>query len=47
MFDEDGNGYISAPELCHEMASLGEKVIDEEADGVSRAADTDGDGQIN
>uniref|UniRef100_A0A8C2MDH7 Calmodulin n=1 Tax=Cricetulus griseus TaxID=10029 RepID=A0A8C2MDH7_CRIGR len=36
VFDKDGNGYISAAELRHEMTNLGEK-----------EADIDGDGQVN
>lgn len=30
MFDKDGNGFISASELRAVMASLGEKLSDEE-----------------
>jgi len=47
VFDRDGNGFISASELRHVMANLGEKLTDEEVDEMIREADTDGDGQIN
>lgn len=47
VFDKDGNGHISAPELRHVMANLGEKLTDEEIDEMIREADIDGDGQIN
>ena len=32
VFDKDGNGFISAAELCHIMMNLGEKLMDEEVD---------------
>ncbi|KAK3603071.1 hypothetical protein CHS0354_015766 [Potamilus streckersoni] len=47
MFDEDGNGFISAAELKQVMTNLGEKLTDEEVDQMIREADTDGDGQVN
>lgn len=47
VFDKDGNGFISAPELRHVMANLGEKLTDEEIDEMIREADLDGDGQVN
>lgn len=47
VFDKDGNGHISAPELRHVMGNLGEKLTDEEIDEMIREADIDGDGQIN
>ena len=47
VFDKDGNGYISAAELCHVMTNLGEKLTDEEVDEMIREADIDGDGQVN
>ncbi|KAL8187775.1 UNVERIFIED_CONTAM: hypothetical protein K2H54_055739 [Gekko kuhli] len=47
VFDKDGNGYISAAELCHVMTNLGEKLTDEEADEMIQEADIDGDGQVN
>ena len=47
VFDRDGNGFISATELRHVMANSGEKLTDEEVDGMICEADVDGDGQIN
>ncbi|KAK9002571.1 hypothetical protein V6N11_025242 [Hibiscus sabdariffa] len=47
VFDKDQNGFISAAELRHVMANLGEKLTDEEVDEMIREADVDGDGQIN
>ena len=47
VFDRDGNGFISAAELRHVIANLGEKLTDEEVDEMIREADVDGDGQIN
>lgn len=39
VFDKDGNGFISAAELCHVMTNLGEKLIDEEIDEMVREAE--------
>uniref|UniRef100_A0A8C3S858 EF-hand domain-containing protein n=1 Tax=Chelydra serpentina TaxID=8475 RepID=A0A8C3S858_CHESE len=47
VFDEDGNGYVSAAELRHVMTSLGEKLTDEEVDEMIEEADADSDGQVN
>ena len=47
VFDKDGNGYISAAELRHVMATLGEKLTDYEVDQMIREADVDGDGQLS
>ena len=47
VFDKDGNGFITAVELRHVMINLGEKLTDEEIDGMVKEADIDGDGQIN
>ncbi|XP_075183887.1 neo-calmodulin-like [Anomaloglossus baeobatrachus] len=47
MFDEDGDGYLSAAELRHVMIHLGEKSTDEEVDEMFREADIDEDGEIN
>lgn len=35
VFDKDGNGFISAAELRHVMTNLGEKLTDEEVDGMN------------
>ncbi|GAN10979.1 calmodulin-like isoform 1 [Mucor ambiguus] len=47
VFDRDGNGYISESELRHIMASVGEKLTEDELNVMLREADVDGDGQIN
>ncbi|KAK6936538.1 EF-hand domain [Dillenia turbinata] len=47
MFDRDGNGYITAAELAHSMAKLGQALTVKELTGMIKEADTDGDGCIN
>ena len=47
VFDRDGNGNISAPELKYVMSNIGENITDEEIDMMVLEADVDGDGQIN
>ncbi|KAH3855357.1 calmodulin-beta-like isoform X2 [Dreissena polymorpha] len=47
VFDKDGSGTISAEELRFVMANLGEKLSDADIDDMMKAADTDGDGEIN
>jgi Ca2+-binding EF-hand superfamily protein len=47
VFDREGIGKISAPELRHAMTTLGEKLNDEQADQLILDADTDGTGQID
>lgn len=47
VFDKDKNGYISAGELKLVMASLGEKLSDDEVNEMIKEADIDGDGEIN
>lgn len=47
MFDRNGDGYISAPELRLVMTNLGEKLTDEEVDDMIREADLDGDGVVS
>ena len=47
MFDKDGDGYITAAELRHVMANLGEKLTEDEVDEMIREADQDGDGKVN
>jgi len=44
VFNNEGNGFISAAELRHMMTYLGEKLTDEEVDEMIREADIDGDG---
>ena len=47
VFDKDGDGYITAAELRHVMANLGEKLTDDEVEEMIREADQDGDGKVN
>lgn len=47
MFDRNGDGYISAPELRLVMTNLGEKLTDEEVEDMIREADLDGDGVVS
>ena len=47
MFDQDGDGLISATELQNTMTSLGEPITRAEVSAMIREADIDGDGFIN
>lgn len=47
VFDKNGDGFISAPELRHVMTNLGEKLTDEEVEDMIKEADLDGDGLVN
>ena len=47
VFDRNGDGFISAPELRLVMANLGEKLTDEEVEDMIKEADLDGDGLVN
>ncbi|KAH7963313.1 hypothetical protein HPB52_020536 [Rhipicephalus sanguineus] len=47
LFDRDRNGFITADELRHFMAALGEQLTDEQVDEMIREADMDGDVQIS
>jgi len=47
LFDNDGNGFISAAELRHVMTNLGETLTDEEVEELMHEADANGDGQID
>ena len=47
IFDKDENGVISTAELRYILTTLGERLIEKEADEMIREADTDGDGFIN
>ena len=47
LFDTDDNGFISAEELRPVMTSLGEKLTEEQVEGMIREADIDEDGQVN
>ena len=46
-FDTDDSGSISAPELKHLMASLGEQLTDEAVAEMFQKADIDDDGLLN
>ncbi|KAK6936610.1 EF-hand domain [Dillenia turbinata] len=45
--DRDGNGYITAAELAHSVAKLGQALTTKELTGMIKEADTDGTGCIN
>ncbi|KAF9649947.1 putative calmodulin [Thelephora ganbajun] len=47
VFDRDGSGYISAAELKQVLASLGERLTDDEIDMMIGEVDVDRDGQID
>lgn len=47
LFDRDGKGYITAAELAHSMAKLGQALTAEELTGMMKEADMDGDGRID
>ena len=42
VFDLDGNGLVSADELCHVMTKFSEMLTDEEVDEMICEADSDG-----
>jgi calcium-binding protein CML len=46
-FDRDGNGFITAAELAHSMAKLGQALSVKELWTMIREADSDGDGRIS
>ncbi|XP_063430888.1 neo-calmodulin-like isoform X1 [Mytilus trossulus] len=47
LFDKNGDGYVTAPELKTILSNNGEKISDEELDALVKDADVDGDGKIN
>ena len=47
MFDLDQNGTISPAEFGQVMATMGEKLTDQEVADMIREADTDGNGEID
>ena len=47
IFDKNGDGYISRPELKEALDKLGEDFSDEEIDHMIKEADMDNDGEIN
>jgi Ca2+-binding EF-hand superfamily protein len=46
-FDTNRSGYISAQELRNVMINMGQKMTEEEVDGMIREIDSNGDGKIN
>ena len=47
VFDRDGKGYVSASEMKHYLATLGEPFDTDEVDEFVREAEVGDDGQIN
>ena len=47
VFDIDGNGFISAEEFKWTMMNQGEQLTEEEVGDIIKAADKNGDGQID
>ncbi|CAI9116576.1 OLC1v1017762C1 [Oldenlandia corymbosa var. corymbosa] len=47
VLDKDQKGFITATDLGYVMTNLGEKISDEEIDGMASVADSDGDGEIS
>ena len=47
MFDREGNGFITVPELTEVLLKLGEKLSPEECQELMNEADIDGDGNVN
>ena len=47
IFDKNGDGYISRPELKEALNKLGEEFSDEEVESMIKEADTDHDGEIS
>lgn len=47
LFDKDGNGKVNAKELGVVMRSLGQRLTEEELEGMIKEADTDGSGTVD
>merc|ERR1719347_2390605 len=47
VFDKEGHGFISVPDLTHVLQTLGEKLAPDETQELMSEADLDGDGNIN
>jgi len=47
VFDTNNDGFISEAELRYAMTNLGESLSDDDLKSMIKAADLDGDGQIN
>ncbi|XP_066297709.1 calmodulin-like isoform X1 [Branchiostoma lanceolatum] len=46
VFDKEGNGFISVPDLRHVMMNIADKMAEEEVDEMMEEADVEGDGQV-
>ena len=47
VFDREGNGFITVPDLTEVLLKLGEKLSSEECQELIHEADIDGDGTVN
>jgi len=47
MFDKEGNGYLSVPDLRHVLTQMGEKLSDPEVDELLQSANYAGESSIN
>lgn len=47
VFDREGHGFITVPDLCQVLTTLGDKLTKEESEELISEADIDGDGNVN
>nr|ACO11546.1 Calmodulin [Caligus rogercresseyi] len=47
VFDREGHGFITVPDLTQVLTTLGDKLTEEESLELIREADIDGDGNVN
>eukprot|EP00095_Tigriopus_kingsejongensis_P010067 maker-scaffold1953_size24025-snap-gene-0.3 protein:Tk10067 transcript:maker-scaffold1953_size24025-snap-gene-0.3-mRNA-1 annotation:"Calmodulin" len=47
VFDREGHGFITVPDLCQVLTTLGDKLTEEESEELISEADIDGDGNVN
>merc|ERR1719189_3560264 len=47
VFDREGHGFITVPDLCQVLTTLGDKLTEEESEELLEEADIDGDGNVN
>lgn len=47
VFDREGHGFITVPDLIQVLTSLGDKLTQEESEELIGEADIDGDGNVN
>ena len=47
VFDKEGHGFITVPDLCQVLTTLGDKLTEEESEELIAEADIDGDGNVN